>query len=183
MTTNFTLKSTVLIGLMTITLSFGSFQNTASAQINYKSQALYIYVFIKNIHWPQTVSNGHFVIGVFGNSPIYDELQTMASLKKTATGQTIVVKKLNSVEEIDDNVHLLYVTSSKSRDIKKIAEKLEGAPTLVVAERDGLAKKGASINFVVMENDTLKFEVNTAEMQAHNLQISDELLKRGYIVR
>jgi hypothetical protein len=149
--------------------------------IDYKSQSLFIYKFTKYITWPAAYLHNDFVIGVYGNSPIYDELEVMASLKKAAEGKRIVIKRINSVEEIE-NMHIIYVASSKSRELKSILEKIGKKPTLVVAERDGLAKKGASINFLIMENNTLKFEVNQTELQSRGLSISQELLKVGFIV-
>jgi hypothetical protein len=149
--------------------------------IDYKAQSLFIYKFTKYITWPQAYTRNDFVIGVYGNSPIYNELEVMASLKKAAEGQRIVIKKINSVDEID-NMHILYVASSKSRELKSILEKTGKKPTLVVTERDGLAKKGASINFLTTENNTLKFEVNRAELQSRSLSISEELLKIGFVV-
>ena len=80
------------------------------------------------------------------------------------------------------SLHVLYLASSKSRDLRSILERLEGKPTLVVAERGGLAKKGACINFITLDNDSLRFEINTDTMKAHQLVMAEELLKRGYIV-
>lgn len=105
----------------------------------------------------------------------------MSSLKKDGEGNIILIKRLDTVEEIE-NVHILYVASSKSRELRSILDKLGNKPTLVVTERDGLAKKGASINFLIMENNTLKFEVNRTELQNRGLSISQELLKVGFIV-
>lgn len=149
--------------------------------VDYKSQSLFIYKFTKYITWPPAYTKNDFVIGVYGTSPIVNELEIMASLKKAGEGQRIVVKRMETVEDID-NVHILYVASSKSRELRSILDKLGSKPTLVVAERDGLAKKGASINFLIMENNTLKFEVNRTELQNRGLSISQELLKVGFIV-
>lgn len=165
---------TALMGLLCL-FTFGQ-------DINYKSQSLFIYQFTKYISWPTAAQEGEFVIGVFGNSPILQELELMAALKRAGSGQRIVVKQLRSLEELD-GIHVLYLASSKSRELSGILEKLEGTATLVVAERGGLAKKGASINFIVLDNDNLRFEVNQLALEAHQLKMSDELLKYGYIVR
>lgn len=152
-----------------------------SQSINYRSQSLFIYKFTKYIYWPENKTSSNFVIGVYGNSPIFNELTTMASIKKAGKGQKIEVKKIRSPHEIKD-MHLVYITSSKSREVKQVAEQVKGKPVLVVAERGGLAKKGASINFMIMENNMLRFEINMNELKKHNLDIDDELLKLGYTV-
>jgi len=45
-----------------------------------------------------------------------------------------------------------------------------------------LAKKGACINFVALENDNLKFEVNKKQLAFHNLKMADALMQKGYVV-
>lgn len=149
--------------------------------VNYRSQSLFIYKFTKHIYWPEENQKGDFVIGVYGNSPIFNELITMATIKKAGQGQNIVVKKIRTIDQISD-MHMVFVVSSKSREIGQIEERLKDKPTLLVAERGGLARKGACINFMVMENDVLRFEVNKSELKKHKLRISDELLKLGFVV-
>jgi len=56
--------------------------NSSAQELDYRAQSLYIYKFTKFISWPEEKAEGDFVIGVFGNSPIFDELKLMASLKK-----------------------------------------------------------------------------------------------------
>jgi len=170
-------RITLVLFIFVLSNGFINAQN-----INYKSQSLYIYIFTKNISWPEINQKGDFSIGVFGNSPIFDELTVMATLKKAGTGQKIVIKKINSLEDIT-NEHIIYIASSKSRELNSIIDRIDSKPTLIVAERDGLARKGASINFMVMEDDNLKFEVNTLALRKHNLKISDGLLQRGFVVK
>lgn len=175
-------RRTFLRLLITVAL-IGLFmpKSSHSQSINYRSQSLFIYKFTKYIYWPKESIKEDFVIGVYGNSPIFNELLTMATIKKAGKGQKIVVKKIRSVSQIK-NMHLVYVTSSKSREIREVSEKVKGKPTLLVAERGGLAKKGACINFMIMENNVLRFEVNKSELKKHQLNMAEELLKLGFVV-
>ena len=50
---------------------------------------------------------------------------------------------------------------------------------LLIAECEGLAKKGAGPNFVTLEDETLKFEVNKKVIEAHNLKIPKVLVSLG----
>jgi len=168
--------------LLCFIVIISTFEKVEAQSLNYKSQSLYLYIFSQNITWPDTYSQGDFKIGVYGNSPIYDELRIMASLKKAGNGQKIVIRQIKALSEIADE-HILYIASSKSRELKSITLLLADKPTLIVAERDGLAKKGAAINFIVMENNSLKFEVNTETLKNHNLKISSQLLARGFEVK
>ncbi|MGQ0829575.1 MAG: YfiR family protein [Bacteroidota bacterium] len=159
-----------------------NYTNQCHAQeVNYKSYSIYVYNFIKYIEWPQsTKTGGNFSIGIIGDSPVYKELLQLAATKK-ANGQTIVVKKFATIEEAD-YCEILYISSSKSSSLKKALEKTSKVPTLVVAEREGLAKKGAGINFVTLEDDVLKFEVNKKVIEDHSLKIPKILLTLGLSV-
>lgn len=150
-------------------------------EINYKSQSLYIYKFISYVEWPTDTLADEFQIGIYGNSPILYELEIMASIKKAPNGQNIIVKNINSIDEVD-GLDILYIASSKSREMRAINEKIKDSPTLTVAERDGMAKKGAIISFIILENDILKFEINKTLLENNELKIAPDLLKLGYIV-
>ncbi len=168
---------------MILTIAMSGMYFSASGQgVNYRVQSLYMYKFSKFITWPENKSDGQFVIGVYGNSPIYEELEIMASIKTAGNNQEIIVKQINTIDELEDHYHMLYVTSSKSREIRQIVSQMAGKSVLIVAERDGLASKGAGINFIIMENDVLKFEVNQSELENQGLLISPDLLKLGFVV-
>lgn len=160
-----------------------AFAKTGNSQdVNYKAQSLYIYKFSRYIKWPESYNQRDFVIGVYGNSPILKELEIMASLKKAANNRKIIIRQISSVEDISDE-HIIYIASSKSRELRNILAIIQDRPTLLVAEREGLAKKGACINFMIMENNYLKFEINTEVVEKQKLSVSNELLKRGFKVR
>jgi hypothetical protein len=171
------LKTLLLVGIFARLLYGG---NAKAQDIDYKAYTLFVYNFMKYVEWPEDQSKGDFVVGVLGDSPIQKELQTLASTKKLK-GRTIVVKKYNSPEEAKD-CHLLYISSSKSGSVKTLKEQLKNNPVLVVGEREGLAKKGASISFVTLEDDELKFDINKKEIEQHQLKIASSLVNLGIVV-
>lgn len=154
-------------------------KNVNAQERDYKAYSIYVYNFIKYIEWPPASKSGEFVIAVMGDSPITKELKTLAATKK-ANGQTIVIKKITSIEEIG-NSQILYISSSKSNTLKESLEKTKGTPTLVIGEREGLVKKGAGINFITLEDETLKFELNKKAIEDHNLQISTTLISLAFV--
>lgn len=164
-----------------ITFTSGFPYDVHAQRIDYKAQSLYLYQFSRFVYWPPKKMEGDFVIGVYGNSPIVKELQLMASLKKAANGSNITIKSIDSITD-SMGIHILYVSASKSREIKMIVSAVENLSILIVAERGGLAKKGACVNFIILENDTLRFEVNKAALKKRNLDMAEELLKLGFIV-
>lgn len=165
---------------MLFTIMFISSRIVIAQETDYKIHSLFVYNFIKYIEWPQNLTEGDFVIGIVGDSPINKELLNMAASKK-AKNQTIIVKKITNISEVE-KCHLVYVSSGKSNDIKEISLLTKNKPVLLISEREGMAKKGASINFVIMEDDTLKFEINKKVMEGQSLKIPATLLKLAIIV-
>lgn len=135
---------------------------------------------MKYIEWPEAQSKGDFVLGVYGDSPMIKELQTLAAAKKIK-GRNIIIKKISSESE-SEGCHLVYLVSSKSGTIKTFSENTKGKPILIVAEREGLAKKGAGLSFVTMEDDQLKFDINKSAIELHNLKVPQALITLGLLV-
>ena len=165
------------IGLLNL---FCSDQSKAQ-EVDYKAYSIYVYNFIKYIEWPEASKKGDFVIGIVGDSPVINELKKLAASKK-ANGQTIAIKKFSSIAEVDQ-CQILYISSSKSNTLKEALEKIKNMPTLLIAEREGLARKGAGINFVTLEDDTLKFELNKKAIESHNLRIALALISLGLLIK
>lgn len=70
----------------------------------------------------------------------------------------------------------------KSSLAKKLNEIFEDKLILIIWEREGLAKKGASLSFVTLEDDELKFDINKKELEQHQLKISNSLTSLGIVV-
>ncbi|MCW3077200.1 MAG: hypothetical protein JWO32_1809 [Bacteroidetes bacterium] len=135
---------------------------------------------MKYVEWPEAQSKGDFVIGILGDSPINKELQSLVASKKLK-GRNIVLKKCSTPEEAA-GCHLLYVADSKSGSVKALKEQTKDKPVLIVGEREGLAKKGASLSFVTLEDDELKFDINKKEIEQHQLKIASSLVSLGILI-
>ena len=170
-------KYTVLCSLF-LMLFIGKVERAFSQDVDYKAYTLFLYNFMKYVEWPDP--SGDFVIGVVGNSPIEKELLKLAENKK-AKGRKIVVKVINTTEEAI-LCNMIYIPSSKSALLKPILEKTKSKPVLIVAEREGLAKKGAAISFVIDDDDALKFDINKSSLNSQSLKIANILLQLGILV-
>ncbi len=146
-------------------------------ETNYKAYTLFIYNFMKYVEWPEPQSSGEFTLAVVGDSPINKELETLAATKKLK-GRPIVFRKYNTAEEALQ-AHLVFVPSSKSSVVKTLREQTKGRPLLIVGEREGLARKGAAISFVTLEDDALKFDINRQALEQHNLRVANQLVSLG----
>ena len=159
---------------------FRSHPVQAQLETNYAVHANIIYHFTKYIDWPPSSRSGDFIIGVVGDTPLYDELKKGIA-NKMAGNQKIVVKRISSTEVLF-NCHILFISDDESSSIKKIAAQTAGAPVLLVSESEGLAQKGSCINFIIV-SDHLKLEINKNNIMLRGLSIASELLRLGKIIK
>lgn len=139
-------------------------------------KALFMYNFTKDIEWPSSYTQGDFVIGVMGNSPIVDELDKIAEKKKVGN-QTIVVKQFSSASQIT-KCHMVYLPPNKSSMLSSVVAKVSGKPTVVISDGPGLAQKGAAINYVKIDGKQ-KFEINTSTLTKNGLKVTQFLTSLG----
>lgn len=171
------MKKTVLISLI---LSMVFLNVKVSAQsLDYRFHSIFIYNFTKYIQWPASHQSADFIIGVYGNSPISEELEKITSNKSVGT-QKIVIKRFRNLSEIAD-CHILFVPSNGSNNFEALQDKLRGKSTLVITEKSGLIEKGSCINFVLQDNKW-KFQLNESAAQNAGLKVSKELAQMAIAV-
>ena len=164
--------------LLAIVFVMGAFTQSFGQISNYKAYSIYVYSFSKYINWPEQGNAAEFVITVVGKSKVREELEVMAQTKNV-NGKKIIIKNASSTTEAGPS-HIIYLSDEKSNQLDELLAKVGSAPTLVIAERDGLSKKGASISFIAMEDNTLRFEVNEGALSNHQLKVSKSLLSLAY---
>jgi hypothetical protein len=139
---------------------------------NHQAYSLFTYNFMKYTKWPE--KEGNLVITIVGKTKVANELTTL-SQTKTVEGKKIEV---NSVENFESTKfsHIVFIADGKSSALKDIVEKTKGQPTLVITEREGLTGKGACISFLIMENGSLRFQVNDHELSSRNIQLANVIM-------
>lgn len=152
----------------------------AQRETDYKVQANIIYRFTKYIDWPVNKKAGDFIIGIVGDSPLYDELKSL-SANKTVGNQKIVVIKMSPTASAY-NCNILFITEEESSSLKRIAVVTADAAILIISEADGLARKGSCINFITVD-EHLRLEINKGNVDQRNLRIASELLELGIIIK
>jgi hypothetical protein len=178
-----TCKRSWLYKLIMVTVIFflpGLRVSQAQQAMDYAVQANIIYRFTKYIDWPDSKRTGDFIIGIVGESPLTDQLKNFIG-NKTAGSQKIVIKKFSSSAGTFD-CQILFISEDESDNLRKIAARTAGSPILLVSESEGLALKGACINFIIV-SDHLKLEINKNNIEQRNLNIASELLQLGKLVR
>jgi YfiR/HmsC-like len=146
---------------------------------DYAIHANIIYHFTKYIDWPGNKKSGDFIIGVTGDTPLYDALKKNIAGKMVGKQKIVITKISSSASSFD--CHILFISEEESGSMKKIISRTLGDPILLVSEAEGLAHKGSCINFVIV-SDHLKLEFNKNSMDQRNLSIASELLQLGKIV-
>ena len=169
-------KYTVLVIIFFLSLSKAG----AQEYLDYAVHANIIYHFTKYIDWPRYKKSSDFIIGIVGDSPLYDELQKVAETK-TVGGRQIIIKKFSSSETIF-YCQILFISQDKRKSLKKIIAATMDAATLIVSESEGMASKGSCINFVIV-HDRLKLEINKNTIEQRGLGIATELLSLGTVVK
>lgn len=145
----------------------------------YRTYAGLLYHFTKNVEWPTQKQQGDFVIGVYGDSEMLEATQNMMK-NRTMSNQRIVVKQINSKDDLTQ-YHIIFVERSFSHKFKHIQQLSKTSNILLITEGDNLAKKGASINFVI-KNEKLKFEMNKAAIDGAGLKVSNDLVRLSILV-
>lgn len=154
------------------------FQQQQSFDPNAKVKAVFLYNFTKYFKWPESMKSGNFIIQVVGvNASLSQELNKMASSKQIGN-QKLEIKNSSS---IDETPHIIFILNESSDMLKEISSKYKGKGSLIVTEKNGLAKSGSAINFVVIDN-IQKFEYNKNNAVKEGLKTGDGLNSLAIVV-
>jgi hypothetical protein len=169
-----------LVLLLYVLLFLGIPGVKGQQNIDYSVYANIIYRITKYINWPPEKKEGNFVIGIVGDSPLYNEIQSFTT-NKTVGNQKIIIKTFSSSASSYD-CHILFISEDRSRSLKKIVAATIDSPVLIISEAEGLAQQGSCINFII-EDDHLKLEINKNNIENRNLSVASEFLGLGKIVK
>ncbi|MGZ3883439.1 MAG: YfiR family protein [Bacteroidia bacterium] len=139
---------------------------------NAKIKAVFLYNFTRYFEWPSEKRTGNFYIQVVGNNAsLLKELNDLAS-KKQVGSQKI---ELINTPAFDGNTkaHMLFLLPEASKSLSDATAKLKGKGTLIISEKEGAAKSGSAINFVVIDNKQ-KFEYSKNSAIKAGLKTSED---------
>lgn len=162
------------IVLLALFLMNGSCFGQSGEKANNKIKGMYVYQFAKNVDWPKEFKSGDFVIGVYGEQSLYDQLASAYSGKLIGS-QSIKIKYFDASSEVN-NCHILYIASKNSSKTSELAKKLNKNKTLIVANADDGLANGAVISFVVRDAK-IAFEVSKKNAEKSDLIIGQTLTK------
>jgi hypothetical protein len=137
---------------------------------NHQVYALYVVNIAKYSSWPNV--NGELRIAVFGKTKVFDEL--MKQNGKIVNGSTLRIYQTEQLESLGD-AHILYLSDGKSGAIDEIVKATEGKSLMIITEREGLFRKGAGFSFIIMENSSLRFDINHTELEKRSIKVAKNL--------
>lgn len=159
--------------LFVLAFSSLSFQQMQNYDPNAKVKAVFLYNFTRYFEWPEKMKSGNFIINVIGNNAnLNQELNKMASSKQVGN-QKMEIKSSTGID-VSIQPHIIFLLNESSDLLKEISSKYKGKGSLIVTEKNGLAKLGSAINFVVADNKQ-RFEYSKANAVKAGLKTSDEL--------
>jgi hypothetical protein len=169
-------KANVL--LISIFMVSGALQAQQNRPL-YEIYSMMVFNFTKHVQWPDHSTTGEFVIGVIGNTDVYQTLDSWYGGKPRG-GKTYVIRKFANASEVTQ-CHVLFIDKTKSSEFEEANARLKGKGSLIITDKHGLGAKGSAINFKTIDNK-LKFELNQKAMETANLKVSSSLSSMAILI-
>jgi hypothetical protein len=139
---------------------------------NLQVYSLFVMNIAKYSSWPNYGSE--FNIVVFGKSKIHDELQKL-SAAKMINGIPLKISQTDNLIDLGSQ-QIIYLSDGKSSALDDILKLINGKSVMIIAEREGLVKKGAGFSFVLLDNNTLRFDINNTDLDRRQIKVSKNLV-------
>ena len=143
----------IALSLSLFCLSLGPASTVQDSGTKIHLKAMMIYQFATKIDWPKEYKTGSFVIGVYGDKELFQQLVSKLSSSKRGS-QPFKIVEFNSPDDIGE-CHILYVDETKSDVISSKRKILKTNSTLVITSKKGVLVDGSIINFVYPSNRTM----------------------------
>lgn len=175
-------KYTAIIILILITVSFVPLSAGGQERKpgEYEVKAVFIYNLAKFIEWPDKIfdNSSTLTLYILGDDPFGTDLDAITG--KLIKGKRIVVKQIDSPDDVEKG-GILFISSSGKEDLRDILKRISGLPILTVGDTKSFAQRGVMINFYI-ENNKIRFEINLDAANLAGLKISSNVLRMGTII-
>ncbi len=141
-----------------------------------KFKAVFMYNFTRYLDWPSEKKAGDFIIGVFGSSPIIDELNIIAQKRKVGV-QKIVVKEIENPEDFK-YCNIVYLPENNSSEISSVSQSCSAQGVVLITNQKGLAQTYSCINYVKIDGKQ-NFEINKTRLEKQGIKVNSALLSLG----
>jgi hypothetical protein len=168
----------VVVGVHAVEASGGA----AEGVDEYQLKAAFLAKFVRYVTWPAErlgSDDAPLVVGVFGQDPFGDKLEAAFKSRKPDE-RPIVVRRFQGLEGLE-SAHVLFVPAREAGRLGEVLHTVKDASQLLIGESDDFAARGGVINFY-LDDDKLRFEINTESAKRQKLKVSSDLLKLARIV-
>lgn len=157
--------------IITILFMLCATWRTVAQTTNHQAFSVFVYGLSRYTSWPPA---GHteFTIAVIGKSKTYDEM-IKNSAGKSIGGLPIKVVQVDDPKTVL-NAQIIYLPDNNSSMLDEIKKLTDGKPVLIIAEREGLHKKGAGMSFIAIDSK-LRLDINSKELQNRQIKIASQL--------
>jgi hypothetical protein len=145
-----------------------------------KVKAAFVYNFLKFVEWPATAFRAprdSFVVGIIGDGPTAEATEQFLAAK--LIGAHPLVTRRMKWDHSFLGVHAVFVSEPDSRRLRRVLD--SARTTLTIGEGAEFATRGGVIGLLV-ENDKVRFDVNTDAAEVAGLRISSKLLALTRII-
>jgi len=167
-------RSLILLPLLASLSGIASLRAEAQTPNEYRVKAAFILNFTKFIDWPSDGygDGGTLIIGIVGDDPFGGSLNQLHGTM--VNGHRILVTRLKAGDYLR-GCQILFVSSSERNRLGKILESVKGGTVLTIGELPHFNQAGGIIKFVIQDNK-VRFEINTGAAGQSRLRISSKLL-------
>lgn len=134
-------------------------------------KALFVYNFTKYIWW-ESNEEENFVIGVYGDSEITEELMLNCK-NKTANNKPIEVKAIKNIYEIK-TCAMLYIPQKHNDSFNLLKTEALKNKVVIITESNGMCSKGSCLN-IIRKEKKLGFEINATELKQWGIKFYEQL--------
>jgi len=144
------------------------------------TKAVFMYNFSKYTQWPKGDTSKYFNIVVLGKTDVLIPLENIAE-KRQVNKKKIKITQYKFLPE-NLNCNILFISSSQTKNLSLILEKVKGKSILTIGDTEGFAKRGVVLNFII-DNGNVKFEINSDVLDHTDLKMSSQLLKLSNFIK
>jgi hypothetical protein len=137
-------------------------------------KAAFLYKFAAYVTWPTPpASDSSFTIGVLGDEALAAELGRVVA-GRTVEGLPVAVRQVSETDSLQ-NLHMLFVSRSRTSRLETLATMAREHSVLTVSEAEGGLAMGSVINFV-LSSGKVRFEISLGAARKSGLALSSRLL-------
>ncbi len=138
-----------------------------------KSQALYIYNFLKYIEWPDDDVKKEYVIGVIGDAEVARELKTLTNGRNVSSKSIRILSSTNRTEL--SKCQIIFIPKERTSYLTSLSSEVKGSGCLTVFENTTQESSSASID-LFSSDGKLVYRINHEIARAQNIIISQVLI-------